>query len=319
MDIARKRVIILSGMDIQFARRRRSACALAAIAAALHGFGFAEHAIAHEPDANEIALGSLIDAEQAFARLALEQGIRAAFLANFATDGIIFEPEPVRLYEAWSKRPVEADPKSQRLEWQPAQAGVARSRDMGYTTGAFTLTEPAKPERVRRGVFFSVWQRGKEGTWQVVLDAGIVTPQPVDFVPLGAAPRPGYTGRVDATAERRALLAREKGTFATNLQSSGARSYAGLLASDARLHRDGIAPIAGRDAVARHVGERASRIEWSPIDARVARSADLAVTWGRYRETDKSSAVREGYYTHLWLRDAGGRWRIAYDIATPPG
>jgi hypothetical protein len=26
--------------------------------------------------------------------------------------------------------------------------------------------------------------------------------------------------------------------------------------------------------------------------------------------------VREGYYAHLWLRDAAGRWRLAYDIAT---
>ena len=25
--------------------------------------------------------------------------------------------------------------------------------------------------------------------------------------------------------------------------------------------------------------------------------------------------MREGYYAHLWLRDARGRWLLAYDIA----
>jgi ketosteroid isomerase-like protein len=168
-------------------------------------------------------------------------------------------------------------------------------------------------------VFFSVWKRDKEGKWQVVIDAGVVTQQPVDFVPLGAAPRPRFAGRADPNAERRSLLAREKRTFSTDAKSTGAASYGGQLASDARLHRDGMPPIAGRDAIVRHVGETVARIEWSPIDARVSASADLAVTYGKYRETDRASRAQQGYYAHLWLRDAAGRWRLAYDIATPPG
>ena len=59
-------------------------------------------AFAHEPDAEEVALGSLVDAELAFARMGVERGVRDAFLANFADDGIAFEPAPVRLRETWS-------------------------------------------------------------------------------------------------------------------------------------------------------------------------------------------------------------------------
>ena len=59
---------------------RRALTAWAAIAIAVVGL----HARAHEADAQEAALGSLVDAELAFARSALEQGIRAAFLANFS-------------------------------------------------------------------------------------------------------------------------------------------------------------------------------------------------------------------------------------------
>jgi hypothetical protein len=43
----------------------------------------------------------------------------------------------------------------------------------------------------------------------------------------------------------------------------------------------------------------------------------MAVTYGRYQETDRASTVHDGYYAHLWLRDAAGEWRLAYDIALP--
>ena len=270
-------------------------------------------ASAHEPDAEEVALGSLIDAELAFARMSLEQRIRAAFLANFAADGIVFEPAPVRLRETWSARPERADAKSLRLDWQPAQAGVARSYDMGYTTGPFTLTDAAHPERTRNGVFFSIWQRDAAGVWRVALDMGIATSGSFDFVPLGSAPRPHYTGRADPTAERNAIVARESRPIVIG-RGRGSR-YGDLLAIDARLHRDGMAPIAGKDAIVRHVGARAARIQWTPAEVRVAKSADMAVSYGTLRELDRDSHTREGYYAHLWLRDRAGRWQLAYDIA----
>src|SRR5690349_10240975 len=114
----------------------RTACALVIGVSALMT---TTHARSHEPDADEIALGSLIDAELAFARMGVERGIREAFLANFADDGIVFEPAPIRLRETWSARPPPGDPLEQKLERKPAQAGVARSHDFGYTTGPYTL------------------------------------------------------------------------------------------------------------------------------------------------------------------------------------
>jgi hypothetical protein len=42
----------------------------------------------------------------------------------------------------------------------------------------------------------------------------------------------------------------------------------------------------------------------------------MAVSYGKFREIESATAMRSGYYVHLWLRDAAGRWRLAYDIAT---
>jgi ketosteroid isomerase-like protein len=272
---------------------------------------------AHEPDAEEVALGSLIDAELAFARLAGERGVRFAFLASFAPDGVAFEPAPVRLQEAWAARPAPADPLAVSLRWQPAQAGVARSLDLGYTTGPYTLADSARPGHAEDGVFFSVWRRDGGGPWRVALDAGIATPEAVDFALLGAAPRPRYAGAADAKAAERALRLREARSLVVDPSRSSGDAYAGTLAQDARLYRDGAAPIAGRRAVAREYAKRVRRVEWTPIETRVSAAADLAVSYGRQVETERGGRTRGAYYAHLWLRDAAGRWRLAYDLAKP--
>jgi len=137
MDFAQKQAIILRRM---FVPRGAIAAATMAVIASIASITI-DVARAHEPDAEEIALGSLVDAELAFARMALEQGIRTAFLVNLASDGVVFEPAPMRIQVAWPKRPAPADPKALGLEWQPAQAGVARSYDMGFTTGPSKLTD----------------------------------------------------------------------------------------------------------------------------------------------------------------------------------
>ena len=288
--------------------------ALAVFVIGINSLLAAMPSVAHEPDAEEIALGSLVDAELAFARMASQQGVRAAFLANFAPDGIALEPEPVRVQQAWRSRPAPADPLAVHLDWKPAQAGVARSHDFGYTTGPFTLRTKAQPQTARHGTFFSVWQRDRNGRWQVILDAGTSSPEAVDFVALGASPRPAFGGHASPAAARRELLALETRSGASSLVPN---DYAKLLADDARLHVNGEPPLVSRAAIARAIALRARRIAWMPIGARVARSSDMAVTWGAYEATGRDAQVRHGHYAHLWLRDRVGEWRLAYDVALP--
>ena len=291
--------------------------ALAALLIGASGLLVAVPATPHEPDAEEIALGSLVDADLAFARMASQRGVRDAFLANFAQDGVALEPAPVRVQEAFRARPAPADPLAIRLDWKPAQAGVARSRDFGYTTGPYTLRVATAPDRERHGAFFSVWRRDANGKWQVIVDAGITSPGAVDFVALGPSPRPAFDGPARSASARRDLLAGEANAFGAGNAGLTANDYGKLLADDARLHRNGAPPLASRAAIARTLALRTQRISWMPIDARIAKSADMAVTWGRYRETDRTANVHDGYYAHLWLRDRSGEWRLAYDVALP--
>ncbi len=315
MNTAQKQLIILARMTTFRrtlpARTMATFLVLAATAAATLPVQ------AQDGDPEDKALRSLVDAELAFARMGLEQGIRAAFIANFAKDGIVFEPAPVRLVETWSARPPNPNPKALKLEWQPEQAGIAKSLDMGFTTGPFKLTDTTRDAPPSHGVFFSVWQRDAAGVWKVALDMGISTPQPVDFAAMGAAPRPRYKGKADGATQQKALMSREARTLSTAGAAANAGTYADMLAPDVRLHRDGMMPLVGRAAVAKAVRDRAARIVWTPQEVRVADSGDLAVSYGKYREIARSGKSAEGFYTHLWVRDAAGRWRIAYDIGLP--
>lgn len=268
----------------------------------------------HVEGAEERALGSLVDAEYAFARMGWERGVRAAFLANFAADGVMLTPKPERPRDAWHSQPLPADPLSTRLEWAPAQAGVSRSRDLGYTTGPYAAWDSTRTATKDRGVFFSVWQR-VAGNWKVILDAGISTPGTVDFASLGEAPRPHSTLRAVSASVRGRLLAQEASGFGAQTRSLTPNDYAKLLADDARWHRDGRTPLASRAAIAAEIARTTRRVRWTPAGARVSAAGDMAVTYGAYAETDRGWSMRQGYYAHLWLRDASGRWRIAYDIA----
>jgi hypothetical protein len=160
-----------------------------------------------------------------------------------------------------------------------------------------------------------VWRRDAQGKWKVVLDIGVRTPVPVDFAALGASPRPHHARRGNARAQARRLLEQEASAFGAGPSGLTPASYARLLADDVRVHRDGRAPLASRAAVARDNAYRMRRVTWKPQGVRIAASCDMAVTYGAYRETDRASIVHDGSYAHLWIRDAAGDWRLAYDIA----
>src|SRR5437868_5542627 len=98
MANARKRAIILRAMLHRLFRQRQFAGTLARLLACTALLMLpASASVAHEADAEEIALSSLVDAEFAFARMAHEASEHDAFVADFAADGIVFQPAPVRL------------------------------------------------------------------------------------------------------------------------------------------------------------------------------------------------------------------------------
>lgn len=124
----------------------------------------------------------LFDLEARFAKDVRERG-GAGFAARFAEDGVSLgnRAEP-RIGKAAVTRSSNWSPKDYQLTWTPTGALMGPSGDMGYTWGHFegrsrgTNGNPA----VTRGRYITIWRKGPDGNWKVVLDAGADEPPPAD-------------------------------------------------------------------------------------------------------------------------------------------
>src|SRR4030095_16654649 len=127
------------------------------------------------------ALASLTATERAFARTSVEKGFRESFLTFFANDGIFFQPQPVKARETLRAQP--AKPQTFTLNWEPIFGDVSDAGDLGFTTGPYPLSDNSQQDSPpQHGCFFSVWKVQSDGSWKVVIDAGILTPGPLSSV-----------------------------------------------------------------------------------------------------------------------------------------
>jgi ketosteroid isomerase-like protein len=112
---------------------------------------------AHAEDVDlEKAVGSLIAAEKAYAKLAGEKGFREACISVFADDAVIFSPNAVNGKKFW--REAKKDPV---IAWRPIFASISRSGELGYTTGPWesrNSRDAQSPDAF--GHFVTIWRKG---------------------------------------------------------------------------------------------------------------------------------------------------------------
>jgi uncharacterized protein (TIGR02246 family) len=64
-----------------------------------------------------------------------------------------------------------------------------------------------------------------------------------------------------------------------------------------------------------------AEVSWKPVKVEVARSGDLAYSWGKGKVStkDKKGKVTEttGKYVSVWKKQADGGWKIAIDTMIP--
>jgi len=253
------------------------------------------------------ALSALAEAERSFSRYAGEHGVKDSFLAYFAPDSIDFEPEPGPAIARISQWP--APKRASVLSWGPVFVDLSHAGDMGYTTGptlGHDLGDDPRPDR--HGYYFSVWRKQANGDWKVAIDVGIATPGAQSPAPeLRAASAPGYAKGTSSEipAQRDTILAleREPGADAKHA------------AEESRLHRDGVFPILGHDAVVADLAKRAGPTHAQPVDVVVSSSADLAYGYGSFtRGETGGSAAEHGYYGRVWKRNPSGNWEMVAQI-----
>ncbi len=115
----------------------------------------------------------IIQTEHAFARMAADKGVAAAFSYYVADSGVINAGEKLfrgkeevrKHYDAWTMKDV-------RLTWTPDFVDVASSCDLGYTYGKYSFSFRDSTGKVKesKGIFHTVWKRQADGSWRFVWD-----------------------------------------------------------------------------------------------------------------------------------------------------
>lgn len=265
------------------------------------------------------ALLELANAERAFARMSVEKGVRDSFIANFANEGINFTPHPTNTKEFYGKRPAQVFPLPVTLNWAPIYGDIAKSGELGYTTGPFTLTDNTPAKRpTQHGMYFSIWRKQADGKWKVLIDLGIQLNSavaPLD-APFQSAPKgKGRSVGQDADTALASLLATDRAFFANAKAETVAEAWMQLLSENARIHRNGEFPLVGKSAYSAWVKSQSSAISGEPIKAEIATSAEFGYSYGKYEI--HAAKPELGYYVRVWKLDAKGNWRIVFDITSP--
>jgi ketosteroid isomerase-like protein len=282
------------------------------------------------------ALAPVVEAEHAFAQHSIDRGMKPAFLAYAAPDGLIVNRNgPVNAIEAWSKR----DPApAGLLTWWPTYADVSRAGDMGWTTGPFEFREkPTDEKPADTGHFFTVWRKQPDGAWKWVLDLGVRHPAPAttetvlrypSSIKKRGAPPASKKDEVQAAFDEgveaglaKHLLLEEERSFSEASASEGFRTALLARADEGlRVYRPGTFPLVGRDTFARAIKVQSEYVTWKLLKAEAAASGDLGYVFGSYEVRTKLSdekPLEHGYYARVWKRERGGVWRVVLNVATP--
>lgn len=62
--------------------------------------------------------------------------------------------------------------KNLKISWHADKASVARSGELGYTSGAYqmTFTDQNGKDKADKGKYVTVWKKQSDGSWKVMLD-----------------------------------------------------------------------------------------------------------------------------------------------------
>ncbi len=258
-------------------------------------------------------LATLVRSELAFARASAEKGTREAFLEFLADDAVVFRPGPVDGKNFYLQSP----PSKGTLSWYPEIADIARTADLGFTSGPYAYSGAKPSDPVQHGNYVSLWRKQADGAWKVILDTGVANPQPATKPPSWQPPsqlkflkpKPGRAERIEG--ERSTLLEMDRESSRRSESRNVADAYRSRLSDDARFLRPGALPIIGKSAIVAALAERKEKWTWQPEHADVSLGADLGYTYGKMSVGGSKTL----YYTRIWKRNAEGAWKLVLDVA----
>jgi ketosteroid isomerase-like protein len=114
----------------------------------------------------------LMNTDKAFSSLSEEKGMKAAFIEYIDSNGVLLKPDHLPIAGANAiDYLIQQNDTAFTLTWQPHNAVVAKSGDIGYTYGIYSF-QPKLTDTILYGTYVSIWKKQSDGSWKFVLDSG---------------------------------------------------------------------------------------------------------------------------------------------------
>jgi ketosteroid isomerase-like protein len=117
----------------------------------------------------------LIELDREFSRLSIEKGAHESFLAYIDDSCVLLRPNRTPVVGRQKIKEMYCTPDTSfTLHWEPLNADISSSGDLGYTYGVYTV-EMDSPEGTlvtKEGTYVTIWKKDRNGNWKFVLDTG---------------------------------------------------------------------------------------------------------------------------------------------------
>jgi ketosteroid isomerase-like protein len=248
----------------------------------------------------------LADAENAFAKWALEHDTKEAFLKFMDTGAVVFDKGEIQKAKAhWEAK----QPSTNKIIWYPTFAVISTSGDLGITTGPWEIkaTAQARDTAIASGAFMTVWTK-KNNEWKWNVDLGIThnlkNPKStgVSSVELGHIERTTYD------AGRYMLMAEQN--FINAYNTTGKEAYNTVADNDIHLLNPNQLPVHGIYSLDAALVNMSGKIQFQAVGSGVSKDGDLGYLYGYATENGK-----KGNYLRVWRR-ISRKWMLIMQSLT---
>lgn len=115
---------------------------------------------------------ALMQVDKAFSEMSEAKGMKIAFIEYIDSNGVLLRPDHLPIVGANAiDYLIQQNDTAYTLTWQPQNAAIAESGELGYTYGIYAL-KPKSKDTTIYGTYTSIWKKQRDGKWKFVLDTG---------------------------------------------------------------------------------------------------------------------------------------------------
>lgn len=254
---------------------------------------------------------TVITAEENFNKLVARKGIKDAFLAVAAPEGIVFKPDAKNITDFYKG----VDKQPGQLTWTPKFARISANGDLAFTAGPYVYQNGKSEDDKVFGDYVSVWRSDDEGGMKLLIDLGIQHPE-IESEAVTDFKEPDATKRQAASKDPfsgKTVIINTDKIFNHALTISTLGTYKEFMSTEGRYYFPGFEPITGVDKTLKFLANEAISITAETVNAGRSTSNDLAYSYGTAR-IKKGNIVSNYNYVRIWEIDAQHKWNVLLEV-----